>query len=58
MNHDSKVEHPKRPKLGFNSMFQIVKLDIQSGWCHSELPNWKMQIFVPNKPRNQRHYKY
>ncbi len=37
MTHYSEVEHPKRPKLSFNSMFQIVKLVIQSGWCHSQL---------------------
>lgn len=37
MTHDSKVEHCKRPKLSFNSMFQIVKFAIQTGWCHSEL---------------------
>jgi hypothetical protein len=29
---DSKVEHPKGLKLGFNSMFQILKLVFQKGW--------------------------
>ncbi len=31
MTHDSKVGHPKRPKLGFNSMFQIVSLLFKVG---------------------------
>jgi hypothetical protein len=29
---DSKVEHPKDLKLGFNSMFQILELIFQKGW--------------------------
>ncbi len=35
-NCDSKVEHPKGLKLGFNSMFQILKLVFQKGWHYSE----------------------
>jgi hypothetical protein len=34
---DSKVEHPKGLKLGFNSMFQIIELLFQKGWHYCGL---------------------